>query len=84
MHELAAPGLHLEVQAQQCQWEQLESWLLGWPGATVVDHRGLPAALSLSYPGSAVLSRLLAGQHVWAERGHALSFGAAGGHCDGA
>ncbi|MDF3140559.1 MULTISPECIES: amidohydrolase family protein [unclassified Streptomyces] len=67
VHELAALGLHLEVQAQQRQWEELEPWLLGWPGAVVVDHRGLPAALSLSYPGSAALSRLLAGQHVWAK-----------------
>jgi predicted TIM-barrel fold metal-dependent hydrolase len=66
VHELAAPGLHLEVQAQQRQWEDLEPWLLGWPGAVVVDHRGLPAALSLSYPGSAALSRLLA-EHVWAK-----------------
>ncbi|BBC29757.1 hypothetical protein SGFS_010510 [Streptomyces graminofaciens] len=85
VHELAALGLHLEVQAQQRQWEELEPWLLRWPGAVVVDHRGLPAALSLSYPGSAALSRLLAGQHVWAkEGGRALPFGAAGGHCDGA
>ncbi|WP_267886830.1 MULTISPECIES: amidohydrolase family protein [Streptomyces] len=67
VHELAALGLYLEVQAQQRQWEELEPWLLGWPGAVVVDHRGLPAALSLSYPGSAALSRLLAGQHVWAK-----------------
>ncbi|NEB04178.1 amidohydrolase family protein [Streptomyces sp. SID13726] len=64
-HELAARGLHLEVQAQQRQWEELESWLLRWPGAVVVDHLGLPAAASLSYPGSAALSRLLAAQHVW-------------------
>jgi len=64
-HELAARGLHLEVQAQQRQWEELEPWLLRWPGAVVVDHLGLPAAASSSYPGSAALSRVLAAQHVW-------------------
>lgn len=64
-HELAARGLHLEVQAQQRQWEELEPWLLRWPGAVVVDHLGLPASASLSYPGSAALSRLLAAPHVW-------------------
>lgn len=31
----------------------------------IVDDLGLPAAASLSYPGSAALSRLLAAQHVW-------------------
>ncbi|MER7692716.1 amidohydrolase family protein [Streptomyces sp. NPDC097610] len=31
----------------------------------VVDHLGLPTASSLSYPGSAVLSRLPTAQHVW-------------------
>lgn len=64
-HELAARGLHLEVQAQQRQWDELEPWLLRWPGAVVIDHLGLPAASSLSYPGSAALCRLLAAQHVW-------------------
>ncbi|MGW2326225.1 amidohydrolase family protein [Streptomyces sp. NPDC001700] len=63
--ELAARGLHLEVQARQRQWDELEPWLLRWPGAVVVDHLGLPAASSLSYPGSAALSRLLAARHVW-------------------
>ncbi|MEU5632402.1 hypothetical protein ACH47C_19995 [Streptomyces rishiriensis] len=67
VHEIAAPGIHLEVQGQQRQCEELEPWLLGWPGVVVVDHRGLPAALSLPYPGCAALSRLLAGQYVWAK-----------------
>ncbi|WP_369030306.1 amidohydrolase family protein [Streptomyces adonidis] len=64
-HELAARGLHLEVQAQQRQWEELEPWLLRWPGAVVVDHLGLPAAEAPPYPGSAALSRVLAAPHVW-------------------
>ncbi|MEU2234080.1 amidohydrolase family protein [Streptomyces vietnamensis] len=64
-HELATRGLHLEVQAQERQWEELEPWLLRWPGAVVIDHLGLPAASSLSYAGSAALCRLLAEQHVW-------------------
>ncbi|KPI08166.1 amidohydrolase 2 [Actinobacteria bacterium OK074] len=63
--ELAARALHLEVQAQQRQWAELEPWLLRWPGAVVVDHLGLPAAASLSHPGAAALSRLLAAPHVW-------------------
>ncbi|WP_405534015.1 amidohydrolase family protein [Streptomyces sp. NBC_00075] len=64
-HELAARALHLEVQAQQLQWAELEPWLLRWPGAVVVGHLGLPTAPSLTYPGSAALSRLLAAPHVW-------------------
>ncbi|MET7782259.1 MULTISPECIES: amidohydrolase family protein [Streptomyces] len=64
-HELAARGLHLEVQTQQRQWEELEPWLLRRPGAVVVDHLGLPVASSLSYQGCAALSRLLNAQHVW-------------------
>jgi predicted TIM-barrel fold metal-dependent hydrolase len=64
-HGLAARGLHLEVQAQQRQWEELEPRLIRWPGAVVVDHLGLPASSSLSYPGSAALCRLLAAPHVW-------------------
>lgn len=63
--ELAARGLHLEVQARERQWEELEPWLLRWPGAVVVDHLGLPATPSLRYPGSDALSRLLAAPHVW-------------------
>ncbi|MFF7652914.1 amidohydrolase family protein [Streptomyces sp. NPDC007983] len=63
--ELAARGLHMEVQARQRQWEELEPWLLRWPGAVVIDHLGLPALPSLSYPGSGALFRLLAAPHVW-------------------
>lgn len=64
-HELAARALHLEVQTQQLQWAELEPWLLPRPGAVAVDHLGLPTAPSLTYPGSAALSRLLAAPHVW-------------------
>ncbi|MEU1803033.1 amidohydrolase family protein [Streptomyces sp. NPDC019937] len=63
--ELAARGLHMEVQARQRQWEELEPRLLRWPGAVVIDHLGLPALPSLSYPGSGALFRLLAAPHVW-------------------
>ncbi|MFF8632398.1 amidohydrolase family protein [Streptomyces werraensis] len=36
-----------------------------WPGEVVIDHLGLPAASSRSYPGSAALVRLFTAQHVW-------------------
>ncbi|WP_406154653.1 amidohydrolase family protein [Streptomyces sp. NBC_00882] len=63
--ELATRKLHLEVQAHERQWEELEPWLLRWPGPVVIDHLGLPTAASLSFCGSAALCRLLAAPHVW-------------------
>ncbi|MFI0815176.1 amidohydrolase family protein [Streptomyces sp. NPDC021098] len=63
--ELSSRGLHVEVQARQRQWAELEPWLLRWPGPVVVDHLGLPAHPSLSYPGAGALSRLFAAPQVW-------------------
>ncbi|MFJ8492599.1 amidohydrolase family protein [Streptomyces sp. NPDC094038] len=62
----------MEVEAQERQWEDLEPWLLRWPGAVVVDHLGLPMASSLSYRGSVALSRLPAAQHVWVKASAAM------------